>query len=224
MPSRTEFESDPQGRKYADVLNDPALDFDAVLAFLDDPSRRRRMVEAEAIHGRPALAGVVQELESLPQVDRFFQTRSGHDTRRFRQAVGVAVRLVMEDLAWRRTGVKGALGRRAPVPAGTAAPGAYQNVPGSTSRWFTRAEHYRPLHAGLTGPEVLPGEAPPEDAAARLARLRIGLAELAQIGSETERRETLDALWTGLEATRHAEGRAFRWRGSSSSTPAPSAS
>lgn len=137
----TEFSQDHQGRTFADVMNDPRIDFNAVLVFFDDLDRQRRMIESEVHHDRPALAGVVRELETLPTVDAFFQNNDAHTTRRFRQAVGVIVRIVMEGHGWRTTGRKGSLGTRVKVAPGTTTPGAYRNS-GGLATWFTRAERY----------------------------------------------------------------------------------
>jgi hypothetical protein len=66
---------------------------------------------------------------------------------RFRQAVGVAVRILMESHGWRTTGRKGSLGVRASVPPRTARAGAYHNT-GGLALWFTRAERYE-LSTGM---------------------------------------------------------------------------
>ena len=57
------FVRDRQGRRYADLLTDDRTPLRAALTFLDDPDRQRRMEESELHHDRPALAGVVRELE-----------------------------------------------------------------------------------------------------------------------------------------------------------------
>ena len=206
MTTRALFLNDRQGRRFSDVLNDPHAPLDRALEFLDDADRRRRMTEAEAIHGRPALAGVVAELERLPEIDRYFEGTDAHETTRFRQAVGVAVRVVMEDLGWKGTGRKGSLGVRAKVLAGTSTPGAYQNRPGSLSRWFTKAEHYRlepraddiALNDGglVAGP-------PPEAFGRALDRLEL-------VGTAEEREETLAILDRGLDESREWSGRSTR--------------
>ena len=75
MPSviitREKFLEDLQGRTFSDVAKDPEQPFDAVLDFFNDDNRQRRMEEAEIHHDRPPLAGVVRELESDPDTDRF---------------------------------------------------------------------------------------------------------------------------------------------------------
>ncbi len=102
------------------MLNDPEQPFDAVLDFFNDPGRQRRMVESEIHHDRPALAGVVRELESQPSVDDFLSSKHPRRTKRLRQAVGVVVRMIMNRLGWKKTGRKGSLGVRAKVAPRTA--------------------------------------------------------------------------------------------------------
>lgn len=137
-----QFAHDHQGRKFRDVLNDVRIAFDPILQFLDDPGRQQRMLESELHHERPALAGVVRELEDRADVRQFFSNNDGHCTTRFRQAIGVAVRIVMENHGWQRTGRKGSLGVRANVAPRTTRAGAYHNN-GGLALWFTRAERYQ---------------------------------------------------------------------------------
>lgn len=135
------FSQDAQGRRYADVLK---LDlFQSILTFFDDPDRQRRMVESELHHDRPALAGVVRELESLDHLNEFFASNPGHVTTRIRQAVGVLVRIIMESKGWKRTGRKGSLGVRSKPANESLTKGASTNT-GGLSVWFTRAERYEP--------------------------------------------------------------------------------
>lgn len=141
MPLLERFAEDNQGRRFTDVLSDTRISFAEILRFFDDPDRQRRMIESELHHDRPALAGVVRELEARPEVHRFFLDNDGHTTTRLRQAVGVVVRIIMEGHGWRTTGRKGSLGVRASVPARTATAGAYHNT-GGLALWFTRAERY----------------------------------------------------------------------------------
>ena len=162
------------------------------------------MTEAEAIHGRPALAGVIAELEVLPEVDRYFKGTDAHETTRFRQAVGVAVRVVMEDLGWKGTGRKGSLGVRAKVLAGTTRPGDYQNRPGSLSRWFTKAEHYEPRPGDSTVGDIGLVAGPPP------AEFRRTLERLEHVGTPEEREETLAIIECGLAESRELPGRSSR--------------
>ena len=139
--TRKEFLKDRQGRTFSDVLDDRQQPFDEILAFFDDVERQRRMEEAEIHHDRAALAGVVRELEAQPPIDRFFGSKDPRRTKRLRQAVGVVVRMIMEQRGWRKTGRKGSLGVRAAVARGTKTPGAYHNT-GGLAFWFLRAERY----------------------------------------------------------------------------------
>jgi hypothetical protein len=139
--TRAEFLEDRQGRTFSDVLDDPEQPFDEVLAFFDDGERQSRMEDAEIHHDRAALSGVVRELEAQPAIDRFLCSKDPRRTKRLRQAVGVVVRIIMEQRGWRKTGKKGSLGVRANVARGTTTPGAYHNT-GGLAFWFLRAERY----------------------------------------------------------------------------------
>ncbi|HYW78072.1 MAG TPA: hypothetical protein VE890_00785 [Thermoguttaceae bacterium] len=132
---------DRQGRTFADVLNDPEQPFDDVLAFFDNAERQRRMEDAEIHHDRAALSGVVRELEAHPTIDQFLSSMDPRRTNRLRQAIGVVVRIIMEQRGWKKTGKKGSLGVRANVTKGDRTPGAYHNT-GGLAFWFLRAERY----------------------------------------------------------------------------------
>lgn len=146
--TRHDFLEDRQGRTFADVRDDSEQPFDALLAFFNNAERQRRMVEAEIHHNRPALAGVVRELEAQPAVDEFLSTQHPRRAKRLRQAVGVLVRMIMERLGFKKTGRKGSLGVRAKISRGTTTSGAYHNT-GGLAFWFLRAERYVPT-AGMT--------------------------------------------------------------------------
>lgn len=139
--TRQSFLQDRQGRTFADVLEDGQQPFDVVLSFFNDENRQRRMVESELHHDRPALAGVVRELESQPAIDRFLSSEHPRRTKRLRQAIGVVVRIIMNGLGWKKTGKKGSLGVRAKISPHTAIPGSYHNT-GGLAFWFLRAERY----------------------------------------------------------------------------------
>lgn len=141
--SRDDFMKDRQGRTFADVWDDPEQPIAELLSFLNNESRQQRMEEAEIHHDRPALAGVVRELESQPGIDHFLAAAHPRRTKRFRQAVGVLVRIIMEARGWKKTGRKGSLGVRAKVEPHTEAAGAYHNT-GGLAFWFLRAERYEP--------------------------------------------------------------------------------
>ncbi len=139
MSLANDFSNDRQGRRFKDVLHDSRVNFKLVLDFFDNPNRQQRMIESELHHDRPPLAGVIKELEVQPDVNAFFRTNGSQTTRRFRQAVGVVVRIVMEQHGWKTTGRKGSLGSRKKATFGTTSPGVNE---GGLSRWFTRAERY----------------------------------------------------------------------------------
>lgn len=139
--TRQQFLEDRQGRTFADVLNDPEQPFDQALAFFNEADRQRRMEESEVHHNRPPLAGVVRELESVAEIDRFLATMHPRRTKRLRQAVGVIVRMIMERRGWKKTGKKGSLGVRAARQGQSAKPGGYHNT-GGLAFWFLRAERY----------------------------------------------------------------------------------
>lgn len=140
---RQDFLADRLGRTFADVLNDPELPFDDVLDFFSGEDRQRRMEESEMHHDRPALAGVVRELESQPAIERFLASpKHPHRTKRLRQAVGVVVRMIMQRRGWRKTGKKGSLGVRTTLAAQATSSGVYHNT-GGLAFWFLRAERYQ---------------------------------------------------------------------------------
>jgi hypothetical protein len=94
-------------------------------------------------HDRAPLAGVVRELESQPALDQFLAGAHVRRNTRFRQAIGVLVRIIMERRGWTKTGRKGSLGVRA-----TASPGAPAYNTGGLAFWFSRAERYK-RHEGM---------------------------------------------------------------------------
>ena len=115
-----DFREDKQGKRFADVLKMPG--FDLVLAFFDDRDRQRRMIESEKHHRRPALAGVVLEFEQDEKIKKLYEGLSPKEAVRFRQVVGVIVRLVMAKHGWNPTRIRGSL----------------QGL----SKWFSRSERY----------------------------------------------------------------------------------
>jgi hypothetical protein len=139
--TRQRFLADRQGRTFADVINDEGQPFAAVLEFFADPERQRRMEEAEIHHDRPPLAGVVRELECEHEIDRFLASAHPRRSKRLRQAVGVVVRMIMEERGWKKTGKKGSLGVRATRQPHSSSPGSYHNT-GGLAFWFLRAERY----------------------------------------------------------------------------------
>ncbi len=135
--SRDDFLDDPQGRTFADVVNDSDQPFDQVLEFFNNPGRQQRMEESELHHDRSPLAGVVRELESQPAINRFLASAQIKRNTRFRQAIGVLVRIIMQQRGWQRTGRKGSLGTRASGAVRTPA-----HNTGGLAFWFVRTERY----------------------------------------------------------------------------------
>ncbi len=222
MPTLNQFLADTQGAKFRNEIGRWPVNFDAILQSLDDPAAQAAMLAASR-RKRPALAGVVRGIEQRSDVAAYLAGTNSHATIRFRQAVGVAVRIAMESLRWKTSGRKGSLGRRVAVAAGTTAPGAYVNSPANPSRYFSKAEIYEerttapsaqfptnattptPMEPSPTTPTA-PGLAP-EDQRRRSERLRAGLEQIARIGTPEEQAETLEYLMNALAETRRAEGR-----------------
>lgn len=141
--TRKDVLEDRQGKTFADVFNDPEQPVDVLLEFFNDANRQRRMEESELDHDRSPLAGVVRELESLPAVDQFLAGVHVRRNTRFRQAIGVLVRMIMVRRGWQKTGRKGSLGVRA-----SRATGAPAHNTGGLAFWFIRAERYE-RNAGM---------------------------------------------------------------------------
>jgi hypothetical protein len=135
--TRDEFLKDRQGRTFADVVNDAGQPFGMVLEFFSNPDRQRRMEESEIHHDRAPMAGVVRELEALPEIHKFLGTLQAQRNQRLRQAIGVLVRMIMERRGWKKTGKKGSLGVRS-----SKAPGTPSHNTGGLAFWFVRAERY----------------------------------------------------------------------------------
>jgi hypothetical protein len=136
--SREEFLADRQGRTFTDVVNASQRPFMAALVFFNDEDRQRRMEESEIHHDRAPLAGVVRELESVPAINRFLSRIHPRRSQRFRQAIGVLIRMIMERRGWAKTGRKGSLGVR-----NKAAAGRPRHNTGGLAFWFIRAERYK---------------------------------------------------------------------------------
>ena len=140
MIAREDFLSDPTGARFVDVVDDPRVDFQGWLDFFNDEARQVRMEDSESHHLRPALAGVIRELERTPVFERYFVTNVGEKTARGRQCIGVLVRMIMERRGWRGTGNRGSLGQRLKVTANADKPVTH-NTSG-LSLHFSKAEHY----------------------------------------------------------------------------------
>ena len=142
MVTLQDFLADSQGARFKDVIEDYPVYFTVAIEFFNDEARLKRMEDSETHHDRPAFAGVVKEFEAAPQMNEFFTTVDAHKTMRFRQAIGVLIRIHMTVRGWRTTGDKGSLGTRNVLKEPSMEPGAYYNTTG-LSRWFTKSERYK---------------------------------------------------------------------------------
>lgn len=147
MLTREAFAGDKRGRTFTDVLENKEVPFDSALRFFRHSDRLRRMMESEMHHARPALAGVILDFEDVPEVRAYFEAHGPRDTVRFRQSVGILVRMLMIQAGWEKTGIKGSLGTRSPT--GSTAGGANK---GGLSKWFSRSERYRPVEGNSDRP------------------------------------------------------------------------
>lgn len=111
-----DFNRDSHATKYRGEIDARPEAFDRLFGLLNDPANEQRLADAEML-GLPALTGVVRFIEADPTIAQALETGGN----RFRQTVGVAIRLKMEQLGWRKTGRK-------------------RTVRGS--RHFTKAERY----------------------------------------------------------------------------------
>lgn len=98
-----DFLADPHAAKYRDVVDSHPEAFSRVVEILNDPYQQEQLKAAERF-GHPALSGVVGAVEADEVVA---QSLASPASARFRQAVGVAVRLTMQGLGWATTGSKG---------------------------------------------------------------------------------------------------------------------
>ncbi len=113
-----DFLDDPHASKYRDELARRPEAFVRLFALLNDPANEQRLTDAE-MHRLPALCGVVRFIESDPTIKAVLSEDSAGY--RFRQTVGVALKLKMAKLGWRTTGRKGSV---------------------KGAKYFTKAERY----------------------------------------------------------------------------------
>lgn len=135
--TESDFRNDRHGKVFADAMDDDSAPLKTVLTFFSDLDRQRRMEESEVHHDRAPLAGVIRELESLPEVHRHLSQSDTRSAQRLRKAIGIVVRMVMERRGWKKTGKVSSLG----VRAENAATELVHNSRG-IALWFARAERY----------------------------------------------------------------------------------
>lgn len=103
------FEADGHGRTYGDVLTAMRKELSAGLAVMNSAHAQLRMEDAERHFERPAITGVVLELEAIPAVRDILRKGDGR-AERLKMALGAAARIVMEHRGWKKLGRKTAVG------------------------------------------------------------------------------------------------------------------
>jgi hypothetical protein len=98
---RNTFADDEHGRLYLKVLDAHPAARDRFFELANDGCNEHRLIDAELL-GHAALNGIVRFLDSDPTTGPVVEKDL-----RFRQAVGVGIRLKMEELGWMKTGTKG---------------------------------------------------------------------------------------------------------------------
>lgn len=102
--TRSNFERDAHAARYLAALEADSDSFHALLDLLNDPVSVHLM-EHESESGNAALRGVVRAMAADAEIWRAVSDPSAGP--RFRQAVGVAIRLKMELQGWITSGRKG---------------------------------------------------------------------------------------------------------------------
>lgn len=113
-----DFSNDPHAATYVGALERFPEARDRLFAILTEDCSATALMVAERL-GHPALCGIVHQIEADPDIRAVLE--AGDAGRRFRQAVGVAVRLRMNQLGWASTGTKGTV---------------------TSAEFFTKAERY----------------------------------------------------------------------------------
>lgn len=98
-----DFVDDPHAAKYLGELERRGPAFEHLLLVLNDPATER-LLEHESTQDHAALRAIVTIIDSHPELAAAVGGQAG---RRYRQAIGVAVRLKMERLGWTTSGRKG---------------------------------------------------------------------------------------------------------------------
>lgn len=126
------FRLDPHAAKYLRELENRPRAGEHLLAILNEGDSAGLLIH-EADRGDPALDGVVRRIEADPEIRPILA--SGPAGHRFRQTVGVAVRLRMEQLGWRKARSKGVV--RGAEFFKTAE--RFERDPDDAARWRQRA-------------------------------------------------------------------------------------
>jgi hypothetical protein len=131
--------------RYKDVLKDSSGLLIWTIEWLNESkvcslglTRQQRMEISEIHFNMPALAGILVEFEAEEKVREYFKTHTPEESTRFRQAIGVLIKLHMENMGWTKARIKGVLGRRDKSRSSS-----YQyNTSRSFSKYFSLAERY----------------------------------------------------------------------------------
>lgn len=102
--STEDFDRDPHAAKYRGEIDAHPEAFNRLFALLNDHANEHQLTSAES-YGFPALSGVARFIEADPAIVRVLE--ASQDECRFRQAVGVAIKLKMEKIGWAATGMTG---------------------------------------------------------------------------------------------------------------------
>lgn len=103
------FRADPHGARFVATVESEPDAFARLFVILNAPETDARLVERAA--REPALAAVVGRVEADPIIRSILEDPDRAN--RFKQTVGVAVKLKMERLGWTTTGRKGSMTRYA---------------------------------------------------------------------------------------------------------------
>lgn len=138
-----DFLADRQGRTFNDVVRIQASRFQDILEFFSDDGRQLRMEDSERHHDRPALAGVVRELENSSHFAYTLAAGDEFGLQRLRQAIGVVVRIIMEQRGWSKVGRRGSLGQKQRKDSRVDT--EYNHNISGLSWWFCRVERYEKI-------------------------------------------------------------------------------
>lgn len=121
MIDKSKVLADRQGRQFAGVISDPNAPVQQLLDFVNGFGTWMSFV---TIHlSLPALAAIVRKFEQVDEVKKYFSTRNPREAWRFKQFMGVVVRMKMQEENCITTGMKGYL---------------------HTSNWIIKSEIYEP--------------------------------------------------------------------------------
>jgi len=122
MITKTSFKNARHAVIFLPLLGNPKVPTQAVLDLLNQRDMTQGMCFVSREMEYPAVGAIVMALEKIPEIKEYFMKTPSADTVKFRQFIGMAVRLKMEENGYRKTGKKGSIG--------------------SFSKWLTRAEIY----------------------------------------------------------------------------------